>query len=209
MSKRPLYVILEGNDGAGKSVLKLAIKAFLEENNIPATFVREPGGTPMAEAIRDIFKDTTGQFNESVDVMTELYLLYAARNQLLTNVVSPALSAGNTVVSDRSWLSTFAYQQMEFEELLNVHNPIMLNAPPITHVLYLDVEPTVGLARAKGRAALDRIEQRDIRFFNNVRQRYAKVLKQFFPDNHLTIDTTNMSVDEVKTHAINYLKNII
>lgn len=209
MSQRPLYVTLEGSEGSGKTSLKLAIKAFLEENNIPATFVREPGGTPMAEAIRDIFKDTTGQFNESVDVMTELYLLYAARNQLLTNVVSPSLSAGKTVVSDRSWLSTFAYQQMDFEELLNIHNPIMLNAPPITHVFYLDVDPVVGIERAKGRAALDRIEQRDISFFNDVRQRYTRALEQFFPDNHLTIDTTNMSVDEVKAHAINYLKNII
>ncbi|GEA13235.1 dTMP kinase [Alteromonas sp. KUL49] len=166
------FIVVEGLEGAGKSsVIGLIIKA-LESAGMGVEQTREPGGTPMAEAIRECVKQS---WDESVAEETELLLMYAARVQLLTNRIYPALEAGKWVVGDRHDLSSQAYQgggRGVNPTTMNAMRDIALKGFKPDLTIYLDVEPAIGLERARGRGELDRIEQAGIAFFERTRARY-------------------------------------
>jgi dTMP kinase len=103
----PSFIVVEGLEGAGKSSVIALIKAFLEGKGLGVECVREPGGTPMAEAIRGCVKQT---WDEEVTQETELLLMYAARSQLVRNVIQPALKSNKWVIGDRHDMSSLAYQ---------------------------------------------------------------------------------------------------
>ncbi|WP_371192991.1 dTMP kinase [Glaciecola sp. SC05] len=169
------FIAIEGLEGAGKSSVIAALKALLEKHDITVVTTREPGGTPMAEAIRDcVKKDWEG---ERVTQQTELLLMYAARSQLVENVIKPALDKGNWVLGDRHDLSSVAYQGggrgVPLETLAALRQMTLGEfAPDFT--LYLDIEPELGLARARGRGELDRIEQAGLGFFERARATYLE-----------------------------------
>lgn len=205
-----ILLSIEGTEGAGKSSTIAALSDFAEQHGIDIVFVREPGGTPIAEAIRDVFKDSGGRFaDETMDVMTELYLMYAQRNQLLTQVVAPSLKQGKHVISDRTWLSGYAYQQVSDDIYFSVHDPIMKHAPKITHLIYLDATPEVGMKRARGRGELDRIEQKAMTYFHKVRERYIHVINNIYDGDKLIINTEVSDQQQTAELAINYLKKAL
>ncbi|MGQ8363773.1 dTMP kinase [Glaciecola sp. 1036] len=170
------FIVVEGLEGAGKSSVIATISNFLQQRGLNCIQTREPGGTPMAEAIRDCVKHN---WSEKVNEKTELLLMYAARCQLVENVIKPALEQGTWVIGDRHNLSTLAYQgggrQIPLDYLHQLKNLTLGNFNP-DFTLYLDVSPEVGLTRARGRGELDRIEQSGMAFFQRARQEYQNQL---------------------------------
>ncbi|CAH8185751.1 MULTISPECIES: dTMP kinase [Vibrio] len=171
------FIVVEGLEGAGKSTAIQAITETLKEfgiNNITNT--REPGGTALAEKMRALVKEEHD--GEVLQDMTELLLMYAARVQLVENVIKPALSAGNWVVGDRHDMSSQAYQgggrQIPLDTMRNLKAVTLGDFKP-DFTLYLDLDPRIGLERAKGRGELDRIEKMDISFFERTRSRYLEL----------------------------------
>lgn len=170
------FIVIEGLEGAGKSTAIASIVSHLQAKGIRAETVREPGGTPMAEALRDLVKK---QWQEQVSSMTELLLMYASRVQLVDNVIKPALDEGRWVIGDRHDLSSQAYQgggrQLGSEKLQQLKQLTLGEFKPDL-TLYLDIDAEAGLERAKGRGELDRIEQEDLAFFERTRARYQQLV---------------------------------
>lgn len=170
------FIVIEGLEGAGKSTAIASIVSHLQAKGIRAETVREPGGTPMAEALRDLVKK---QWQEQVSSMTELLLMYASRVQLVDNVIKPALDKGRWVIGDRHDLSSQAYQgggrQLGSEKLQQLKQLTLGEFKPDL-TLYLDIDAEAGLERAKGRGELDRIEQEDLAFFERTRARYQQLV---------------------------------
>lgn len=190
------FIVIEGLEGAGKTTAINTVARILKQHHIAdLQFTREPGGTPIAEALRNIIKN--GLDNEPLTDKAELLMLYAARIQLVDNVIKPALKMGKWVIGDRHDLSTQAYQgggrQIDkvFIEILQAQ--VLGNFKPDL-TLYLDIVPELGLMRAKSRGQLDRIEQQSLPFFERIRQRYLQLAER---DNTIVIIDANKSIEEV------------
>ncbi len=170
------FIVVEGIEGAGKSSAICVIEAVLNKHDIPFIKTREPGGTPLAETLRDIVKSAS--HDEELTQETELLLMYASRSQLLANRILPALAQGTWVIGDRHDLSSRAYQGggRQFDDrIMNAIADVTLKgfAPDLT--VYLDISPELGLARAQARGELDRIELEKIEFFQRVRNKYLEL----------------------------------
>ncbi|WP_421712765.1 dTMP kinase [Alteromonas abrolhosensis] len=191
---RGKFIVVEGLEGAGKSsVIGLIVQA-LKDAGKRVEQTREPGGTPMAEAIRECVKH---DWDETVSEETELLLMYAARVQLLTNKILPSLDAGAWVVGDRHDLSSQAYQgggRGVSEKTMTAISNIALKGFKPDLTLYLDVEPAVGLERARGRGELDRIEQAGLAFFERTRTKYLSLAKQ---DESIVVVSAMQSMEKV------------
>ncbi|AFP85191.1 dTMP kinase [secondary endosymbiont of Ctenarytaina eucalypti] len=168
------FIVIEGLEGAGKSSAIGAVVDVLRQQGIrDVVLTREPGSTPVAEVLRTLIKDGAG--NESVTNLAELLMLYAARVQLVEQVIKPALARGNWVVGDRHDLSTHAYQGagrgINARFLQALREAVLGNFyPDLT--LYLDILPEDGLARVRSRAQPDRIEVQPLAFFERARSGY-------------------------------------
>ncbi|WP_026973544.1 dTMP kinase [Aliagarivorans marinus] len=167
------FIVIEGLEGAGKSTAVTAVEHWLEQRGIHYRCTREPGGTPLAEGIRQLVKH--GVDDDIPSSNTELLLMYAARAQLVDTVIQPTLSEGIWVIGDRHDLSSRAYQGGGRELGLNKLSQLKQLAiedfePDLT--LYLDIDPRIGLERARSRGALDRIEKQHIAFFDRAREVY-------------------------------------
>lgn len=199
------FIVIEGLEGAGKSTAHQCVVDALKELGIDdVVFTREPGGTPLAEKLRHLIKHETG---EPVTDKAELLMLYAARIQLVENVIKPALAQGKWVVGDRHDMSSQAYQgggrQLDQRLLQSLKETILGNFEPDL-TLYLDIDPAVGLARARGRGELDRIEQQNLDFFHRTRARYLALVK----DNpKAVIINAEQPVEQVKADIQSAVKN--
>ncbi|CNI24182.1 dTMP kinase [Yersinia mollaretii] len=168
------FIVIEGLEGAGKTTAREIVVATLRAQGInDIVFTREPGGTPLAEKLRDLIKQ--GIDGEVLTDKAEVLMLYAARVQLVENVIKPALARGSWVVGDRHDLSSQAYQGggrgIDSQLMTSLRDTVLGDfRPDLT--LYLDLPPTVGLARARARGELDRIEQESLAFFERTRERY-------------------------------------
>lgn len=169
-----LFITLEGPEGAGKSTNREYLAERLRERGIEVLLSREPGGTPLAERIRELLLTPS---DEAMSSDTELLLVFAARAQHLAEVIRPALARGAVVLCDRFTDATYAYQgggrglsEARIAELERFVQGAL--RPDITLVFDLPVE--VGLARAAARGRLDRFEQEGQGFFEAVRQTYLQ-----------------------------------
>lgn len=195
MQTKGKFIVIEGLEGAGKSTAVDIVSQTIQGAGIELTQTREPGGTAMAEAIRACVKQDWP--DEKVTVEAELLLMYAARAQLVQNVILPQLAQGTWVLGDRHDMSSRAYQgggRGVDDKMLESLRDITLKGFSPDFTLYLDVEPTEGLKRAKGRGALDRIEQEDISFFERTRNRYLQLAEQ---DNNCVVINTMQSIQGV------------
>lgn len=171
------FIVLEGLEGAGKSTACRVVTDVLHRHAITdIVYTREPGGTPLAEKLRQIIKQQPG--SEPLTDCAELLMLYAARVQLVETVIKPALQRGAWVVGDRHDLSSQAYQgggRGLNQQLIDTLRQLTLGdfRPDLT--LYLDISPERGLARVRARGELDRIEQQALPFFVRTRQRYLEL----------------------------------
>lgn len=189
------FVVIEGLEGAGKSSAVALVTSRIKAAGHQVVNSREPGGTPMAEAIRDCVKHDWK--DEKVTVEAELLLMYAARCQLLENIIKPNLSKGIWVLGDRHDMSSRAYQgggRQISSDLIEPLREISLKGLNPDFTLYLDVEPEEGLKRARGRGELDRIEQEAIGFFERTR---AKYLEMANTDDNVTIIDTMKPIEQV------------
>ncbi|CAM3651546.1 Thymidylate kinase [Vibrio aerogenes CECT 7868] len=168
------FIVVEGLEGAGKTTAIQTVVDFLRESGVTSvTQTREPGGTPIAEKLRAIFKQEHD--HETLQDMSELFLIYAARVQLVETVIKPSLLKGTWVIGDRHDLSAQAYQGggrgIDRHVLTQLRQMALKNfSPDLT--LYLDIDPKLGLERARGRGELDRIEKMDLGFFERTRECY-------------------------------------
>lgn len=165
--KKGKFIVLEGCEGAGKSRQSKLLTEALSERGYDVVQTREPGGTTMAEALRNMILDP----NFSPDALTELYLYSAARRDHLNKVVVPALEDGKTVVCDRFIYSTLAYQG--YGRGLDLDFVRSVNAATVAHAnadiaLFLDITPDDGFKRKGGADNTDRLERENIEFFNRV-----------------------------------------
>ena len=199
------FIVIEGLEGAGKSTAHQSVVAALQTLGIhDVVFTREPGGTPLAEKLRQLIKHET---EEPVTDKAELLMLYAARIQLVENVIKPALAAGKWVVGDRHDLSSQAYQgggrQLDAHFMATLKDAVLGDFEPDL-TLYLDIDPAVGLARARGRGELDRIEQMNLDFFHRTRARYLELVKA---NPKAVIINAEQSIEQVRADIESAVRN--
>ena len=172
----PKFIVIEGLEDAGKSTAIRHVAQWLRTHGIAQIeLTREPGGTPLAERMRAIVKEV---HSEPLTMQAELLLMYAARVQLVETRIKPALAAGHWVLGDRHDLSSQAYQGggrgIDAALITQIKQAVLGDfAPDLT--LYLDIDPAIGLQRARQRGELDRIELEQLGFFERTRQRYLEL----------------------------------
>jgi len=173
-----LFITLEGPEGAGKSTNREYLAQRLRERSLDVVLTREPGGTPLAERIRELL---LAPADEPMNSDTELLLVFAARAQHLAQVIRPALARGAVVLCDRFTDATYAYQgggrglpTSRIEQLECFVQGEM--RPDLTLIFDLPVE--IGLGRAAARGRLDRFEQEGLEFFEAVRSAYLNRAQQ-------------------------------
>lgn len=196
MTANGLFITLEGPEGAGKSTNRDYLAELLGATGREVVLTREPGGTPLAERIREILLAPAA---EPMAVDTELLLMFAARAQHLAQVIRPALARGAMVLCDRFVDATYAYQGggrgVPVERIATLEAFVLGDLQPdLTLVFDLPVE--IGLARAARRGALDRFEQEQRAFFEAVRQTYLD-RAQAVPARYRLIDASR-SLAEVQ-----------
>ncbi|QRY78566.1 dTMP kinase [Pseudomonas sp. PDNC002] len=167
-----LFITLEGPEGAGKSTNREYLAERLRERGIEVQLTREPGGTPLAERIRELLLAPS---DEKMAADTELLLVFAARAQHIAQVIRPALERGAVVLCDRFTDATYAYQGggrgLPVERIAQLESFVQGGLRPnLTLVFDLPVE--IGLSRAAARGRLDRFEQEGRAFFEAVRNTY-------------------------------------
>jgi len=190
------FISIEGGEGAGKSTSIEYIRQCLSNIGIDCIVTREPGGTAMAEDIRNLL---LSHREERVDPYTELLLMFASRRQHVQNVIRPALAAGQWVICDRFTDASFAYQgagrglDTEFIASLKywVHGDLNPNM-----TLLFDIDIKIGMARAGKRADFDRIETEQHSFFERVRRGYLDQAKAE-PQRYRVVDASQ-SIEQVQ-----------
>lgn len=171
---RGRFITFEGTEGVGKSTQLDNAAKTLERLGIDYIVTREPGGTPMAESIRELL---LAPREEPVHETTELLLMFAARAQHLYNRILPALSAGKWVLCDRFTDATFAYQgggRGVSRERIALLEALVQGEVRPDHVILLDAPVETGMARARKRGELDRFEQEAQAFFQRIRETYLE-----------------------------------
>lgn len=169
-----LFITLEGPEGAGKTTNRTWLAEQLEAMGHSLVLTREPGGTPLAEQIRDLLLDC---HDEPVATDTELLLMFAARAQHLHQVIRPALEAGQIVLCDRFTDASYAYQGagrgVPEQRIAQLEQFVQGDLRPDLTLLF-DLPVEVGMQRAQARGRLDRFEQEQQDFFQAVRQGYLQ-----------------------------------
>lgn len=172
MTSRGQFITFEGTEGVGKSTQLANAAETLETLGIDYIVTREPGGTPMAESIRELL---LAPRDEPVNETTELLLMFAARAQHLHTRILPELDAGRWVLCDRFTDATFAYQGggrgVPAERIAQLENLVQGDFRP-DHVILLDAPVETGMTRARHRGELDRFELEAVAFFERIRQTY-------------------------------------
>ncbi len=185
--QRGKFITIEGIEGVGKSTNIDYLAGIIEANGYTVMKTREPGGTPIAERIRDILKE---HGDEPLPDVAELLLMFAARSISVNNAIQPALSNGTWVISDRFTDSTRAYQgggrgfpRQSIEWLAEfVHGDLQ---PDLT--ILLDAPVEIAMQRADRRGDPDRFEVERAEFFDQVRQTYLQ-LAEMEPERFVVVD---------------------
>lgn len=164
------FITFEGIDGAGKSTHIDAVAQRLRNAGATVVCTREPGGTPLAERVREMVLHTT------MDVLTEALLVFAARHDHIRQVIVPALDAGHTVLCDRFTDATFAYQGggrgAPVAMLEQLEKLVQAELQPAL-TIWFDLPAAMAAQRRAQARAADRFEQQDLAFFERVREAYA------------------------------------
>ncbi len=191
------FITIEGVEGMGKSTAIQYLQTRLKALNIAYVTTREPGGTPIAEDIRQVLLK---KHDEIMSPDTELLLMFAGRAQNIAHVIRPALQRGQWVLSDRFTDASFAYQGggrgIPLQHIRDLAQWVQGDLTP-NLTLLLDAPIEVGLLRLQSRGAKDRIENEGIEFFQRVRERYL-IRAQKFPDRFRIIDASGSVLDVQK-----------
>ena len=200
MSARGLFITMEGGEGVGKSTNMAFLEDYLRSHGVDVVVTREPGGTRLGEEIRELLLQVRqGQMSS----MTELLLIFAARAQHISERIEPALAAGQWVLCDRFTDATYAYQSggrgVDFDTVRRLEELVQGSLRP-DYTLLLDVCVSTGMARARERGELDRIEQEAMDFFERVRATYLQ-LAEDSSGRYRVIDA-GVALDEVQQQLL-------
>ncbi len=213
MTRRGRFITLEGIEGAGKSTVAAALRAALQEAGVQSVLTREPGGTPLAERLRQI---VLARGAEVVSAEVETLLMFAARGVHLDNLVRPAIERGDWVICDRFTDATRAYQGggrgMDADFIESLARGVQRGLEPDL-TLILDLPVQAGLARAQarrlaaGEVTVDRFESETLLFFERVRARYLQIAREN-PQRCRLIDAS-APADAVKAAAMAALRPLL
>ncbi|VFP88148.1 dTMP kinase [Candidatus Erwinia haradaeae] len=199
------FITIEGLEGAGKTTSCRIVAKILYKYGIDDIIhTREPGGTPLSEKLRQLLKNDMHN-KESLTHYAELFVVSAARVQLVENVIKPALARGTWVIGDRHELSSQAYQgggrKISHDFIRCLKEETLGNfTPDLT--LYLDIPPETSLQRVKERGQLDRIEKESLHFFTRIRNQYLAIAQS---DTRIYTIDANRSKAKVKTDIENII----
>ena len=202
-----LFITLEGGDGSGKTTQIELLASYLNERGIDVHITREPGGTRLGEALREIILHNVDPINDKV----ELLLLFAARSQHITNVIKPRLSNGQWVLSDRFTDATFAYQgggrQIRMKDIEVLQTLVQGDFRPNKTIL-LDLPVEQGILRLTYRGkSRDRIEQQDLAFKQRVREAYLDRYRQC--RSRITLVDASAPIEEVHKDIANVIEGMM
>ena len=202
-----MFITIEGIEGTGKSTVINAIREHLDHEGLDYLITREPGGTPIAEAIRKVL---LSHYDEKMCPETELMLYFAGRAQHLVQHVIPALKAGKIVVSDRYVDASYAYQgggRGISEAKIDALVAALPESLMPDRTLLFDAPVEVGMKRMNARGEKDRMEIEKIDFFERVRQTYLRRAKQF-PKQYRVIDASQEIALVIK-NAIEQIQDLL
>jgi dTMP kinase len=202
--KKGRFITLEGMDGAGKTTHLEWLRQHLVARGVPLTVTREPGGTPLGEALRKLLLDS----HESRQPDTEALLMFAARREHIATVIGPALAAGKWVLCDRFTDATYAYQAggsgMDWERVAALESWVQGELQPDL-TLYFDLEPELGRARTRQVRAPDRFERERLEFYERVRAAYLRRAREH-PERIRVIDAAR-TIAEVQSTLQKIISN--
>ena len=208
MARNGKFFTFEGGEGSGKSTHIEHLVTRLRKSGRPVMVVREPGGTEVGEQIRHIL-----QYSKQSATMVaeaELLLFCASRAQLVREIIQPALARGDVVIGDRFLDSTTVYQGVGRK--LDADSVAAINrfavggcVPDLT--LVIDLDPRVGLERARGRELFDRMENQSLEFYERVRRGYLDLANRESGrvkviDGNQSIDTVEKQIWELVSHVL-------
>jgi dTMP kinase len=190
MIRRGRFITLEGIEGTGKSTNLAMVHDTLVADGVQVVVTREPGGTPLGEALRQILLDPDYR---GMSADAELLLMFAARAEHLANVIRPQLALGNWVLCDRFTDATYAYQGggrgVRMERVASLEDWTQGPVRPDLTVI-LDAPPEQALARTRARGtAPDRFEQENLAFFRRVREAYLLRAREY-PERYRVVDAS-------------------
>ena len=172
--RKGYFISLEGGEGAGKSTQHKRIVEWLSKRGNSVIETREPGGTAVSEQVRKVLLDTR---NSGLTATAELLMLFAARSQLVEEVILPALAEGKVIVCDRFADASYAYQgggrQLGSETVAVLEKLVLKDLQPDLTLLF-DMPVEQGMKRVAGRGEADRFEVESVRFFERVRKAYLE-----------------------------------
>ncbi len=207
--KKGIFISFEGIDGAGKSSHISALVSALSAQGKQVVLTREPGGTPLAERLREMI------LHDSMDPLTEALLVFAARREHVVHVIEPALARGDVVLCDRFTDASFAYQgagrgfdlkvlsflehSVQYSSALEAQNPATLGIRQPDLTVWFDVPPAVAAERLAAARTPDKFESQSVAFFERVVTGYAARAaaqpQRFAPINgHQAIDAVRADV---------------
>lgn len=200
-----MFITFEGGEGTGKTTLIQNIFDHLNQSH-QVIKTREPGGSMIAEAIRDIILNPK---YEGVTPYTEALLLAASRAQHLDEVIIPNLKQDTIVLCDRYLDSSLAYQgyarNLGFDFVLSINKYATMHLPDLT--FYIDLDPKIGMDRIKGRDKFDRLDQESKNFHHKVREGYLELTKMY-PKRIVTIDG-NQSIEKITESILSKIKEVL
>jgi dTMP kinase len=197
------FITFEGIDGAGKSTHISFVAEWLHAHGKTVITTREPGGTALGEKLRELL------LHEKMHLETEALLMFAARREHLSQVIEPALTRGDWVISDRFTDASFAYQgggrKLDVQKLEVLERWVHPHLQPDLTLLF-DVPLEVARARLDATRTLDKFEQEKEDFFAATRAEYLRRAKQF-PQRFRLIDST-LSIEEIRKILVNIISSI-
>ncbi len=206
-SRRGLFITVEGGEGSGKSSLLRRLSSWLSQHGWSHIISREPGGTPVAEELRELLLHT--HKGRGMLPMTELLIILAARLEHVENIISPALRDGTTVLCDRFIDSTMAYQSYGRgcppDRVWDLALDLIPLLPDLT--FYLDVAPDIAFSRLDQRqsGARDRLEAESIHFHERVREGFLTMARRC-ADRIVVLDASQPA-EAIATRAIQILEH--
>ena len=198
------FITIEGCDGVGKTFQTNLLKQYCAQNGYDVVFTREPGGSEIAEKIRNIILDVK---NQGMDDLCEAFLYASARIQHLKDIVKPALEQGKVVFCDRFIHSSYAYQGfgrgIDLDTIVHL-NELAIGEYTPQYVIFLDLSPEDAFKRKGGQDKNDRMENVDFSFHQRVYAGY-KHFAQSNPDTFICIDASG-TVEETHNKIVAALK---
>ncbi len=208
-ARKGFYIAIDGGEGGGKTTIVRRLAEELGSRGVVVQAVREPGGTPLGDALRAVLLDA--QFTGGIVTIEELLLMSTQRSALMRTEIQPALDAGKVVLSDRTAASTFAYQlvargRMDLAPLLSLINQQFVIWPDL--LVIFDLEPAVGLARAaKRREGLNRLDEESLEFHTRVRRGFLRFAEN--PPCPVRIIDASRSEEEVWEEVLRVVLDVI